>query len=79
MDQGLLAVTTAWDLFGHDEDVFCVVKRRVHNLHPNSGPSLVLPRQRCLAVPTRAPPHNGRPQHHSNESELTSCCSSPPH
>ena len=55
MDQDLLVVTTAGDVLGHDEDVFCVVKHRVHNLHPNSGQSLVLPRQRYLAVPTRAP------------------------
>ena len=55
MDQELLVVTTAGDVHGHDEDVFCVVKHRMHNLHPNSCPSLVLPRQRYLAVPTRAP------------------------
>ena len=32
-----------------------MVKHQVHNLHPNSEPTLVLPRQRYLAVPTRAP------------------------
>ena len=55
MDQELLAVTTAGDVLGHNEDVFCVLKHRVHNLHPNSAPTLVLPRQHYLAVPTRAP------------------------
>ena len=55
MDQELLALATARDVLGHDMDVFCVVKHRMHNLHPNSCPSLVLPRQRYLAVPTRAP------------------------
>ena len=55
MDQELLVVTTAGDVLGHDEDVFCVVKHRMRSLHPNSCPSLVLPRQRYLAVPTRAP------------------------
>ena len=55
MDQELLVVTTAGDVLGHDEDVFCVVKHHVRNPHPIACPSLVLPRQRYLAVPTRAP------------------------
>ena len=55
MDQELLVVTTAGDVLGHDADAFCVVKHSAHSLHPNSCPSLVLPRQRYLAVPTRAP------------------------
>ena len=32
-----------------------MVKHRMHSLHSNSEPTLVLPRQRYLAVPTRAP------------------------
>ena len=55
MGRELLAVTTARGVLGHDEDVFCVVKHRMHSLHPNSCPSLALRRQRYLAVPTRAP------------------------
>ena len=54
MGQDLLVATTAGGVLGHDEDVFCVVVHRMHSLHPNSGPSLALPRQRYLAVPTRA-------------------------
>ena len=46
MDQELLVVTTAGEVLGHDEDVFCVVKHRMRNLNPKSCPSLVLPRQR---------------------------------
>ena len=54
MNQELLVVTTAGNVLGHDEDVFCVAKHRMCSLHPNSCPSLVLPRQRYLAVPTCA-------------------------
>ena len=32
-----------------------MAKHRAHSLNPNSCPSFVLPRQRYLAVPTRAP------------------------
>lgn len=47
-----LAVAT---LHGHDEDVFCIVKHRMHSLHPNGVPTLVLPHDRHLAVHTLAP------------------------
>ena len=30
---------------GHPIDVFCVAKQRMHSLHPNGPPTLVLPRQ----------------------------------
>ena len=59
MDLELLAVTTAGDVLGHDADAFCVVKHRMHSLHSNSCPSLVLPRQRYLAK--RAPTQRGGP------------------
>ena len=61
MDQELLAVTTTGDVLGHNEDVVCVVKHRVHNLHPNSAMRLVLPKQRYLAAPTRAPTETEAP------------------
>jgi hypothetical protein len=38
-----------------DLDVFCTVKHRMHSLHPNGVPTLVLPQDRYLAVPTLAP------------------------
>ena len=41
----------------HDGDVYCVVKHRMHSVHPNSRPVLVLPRARFLSVPTRSPLH----------------------
>ena len=46
-----LAVTVQ----GDDEDVFCIVKHRMHSLHPNGVPTLVLPHDRYLAVETPAP------------------------
>ena len=39
----------------HPCDVFCVVKHRMHSLHPNSAPVLVLPRVRLLTMPTTSP------------------------
>jgi hypothetical protein len=51
-DAETLAVAT---LHGHDEDVFCIVKHRMHSLHPNGVPTLVLPHDRHLAVHTLAP------------------------
>ena len=40
---------------GDDEDVFCIVKHRMHSIHPNGVPTLVLPHDRSLAVQTPAP------------------------
>ena len=40
---------------GHAHDVFCVVKHRMHSLHPNGPPVLVLPWARYLAMPTTSP------------------------
>ena len=42
---------------GDDMDVFCTVKHRMHSLHPNGPPTLVLPRDRLLALLTPAPIH----------------------
>ena len=36
-------------------DVYCIVKHRMHSLHPNSAPVLVLPRARLLAMPSTSP------------------------
>ena len=38
-----------------DTDVFCIVKHRMHSLHPNGLPTLVLPHDRYLALETPAP------------------------
>ena len=46
-----LAVTVQ----GDDEDVSCIVKHRMHSLHPNWIPTLVLPHDRHLNVETTAP------------------------
>ena len=54
-DAELLAVASAADAAGAPEDVFCTVKHRMHSLHPNGAPTLVLPRHRFLAVPSLAP------------------------
>ena len=40
---------------GDDLDVFCIVKHRMHSLHPNGAPTLVLPHDRYLAMQTPAP------------------------
>ena len=39
----------------HEHDVYCVVKHRMHSLHPNGRPVLVLPSARFLAVLTPSP------------------------
>ena len=36
-------------------DVFCIVKHRMHSLHPNSAPVLVLPRARLVRMPSTSP------------------------
>ena len=48
-------MASAADAAGMPEDVFCTVKRRMHSLHPNGAPTLVLPQHRFLAVPSLAP------------------------
>ena len=53
MDDELAAVGVRPE--GHAHDVCCVVKRRMHSLHPNGPPVLVLPWARYLAMPTTAP------------------------
>ena len=36
-------------------DVYCIVKHRMHSLHPNSAPVLVLPRARWVTMPSTSP------------------------
>ena len=36
-------------------DVYCIVKHRMHSLHPNSAPVLVLPYARLVAMPSTSP------------------------
>ena len=54
-DAELVAVASTADAAGVPEDVFCTVKHRMHSLHPNGAPTLVLPRQCFLSVLTLAP------------------------
>jgi len=49
------SLAASHDANAQGEDVFCIVKHRMHSLHPNGAPTLVLPRDRFLAVPTLAP------------------------
>ena len=56
-DPELLAVSQMAEANADDIDVFCTVKGRMHSLHPNGPPTLVLPRDRLLALLTPAPIH----------------------
>ena len=56
-DSELLAVSQISEANADDTDVWCIVKERMHSLHPNGPPTLVLPRDRWLALLTPAPMH----------------------
>ena len=43
-------------------DVYCIVKHRMHSLHPNSAPVLVLPRARYVVMPSTSPTEWEHPQ-----------------
>ena len=56
-DAEYLAVSQMAEANADEIDVFCIVKGRMHSLHPNGPPTLVLPRDRLLALLTPAPIH----------------------
>jgi len=43
-------------------DVYCIIKHRMHSLHPNSAPVLVLPRARMIRMPSTSPMQWENPQ-----------------